>query len=218
VAVDILFEQRGVEDYQIAHRHQRETCNRVINKESVSTLISVVHPPVITIGRKGSREDILADPRTLEQKSIQVIEVERGGKVTYHGPGQIVMYPIFDLALFEKDISVFLRTLEKVVIYALNGFGIDAEPGDEAGIFTQNKKIGSIGIAVKKWVSWHGLSLNVKKDTNFNLINPCGFSPDIITSLEEQGTEADLERVEQALISSFEREFGIRFIKQEIQQ
>ena len=205
-------ERRGLEEYKHTHAFQIEVRNRIIQGETGSVLISVCHPSVITIGRAGTRDDILADQDILAEKNIEVIEVERGGKVTYHGPGQAVMYPVFNLKHFTKDIHYFLRQLENVIIQTLAVFSITGIPGEDTGVYVGERKIGSIGIAVKKWVTWHGISLNVHKDPNFSSISPCGLPPSAITSMEEEGVYADISRVEAELIESFKKEFNIEIL------
>ncbi|MFH1708877.1 MAG: lipoyl(octanoyl) transferase LipB [Planctomycetota bacterium] len=207
--VEVLFEDRGVEAYRETHRYQRGVRDGVISHAHPSTLIQVTHPPVITIGRSGAHTDILAGADRLKQAGIECIDVERGGKVTYHGPGQVVFYPVFDLRAFGRDINLFLRSLERVVITALAQFGITAVPGPEAGIFAGGRKVGSIGIAVRRWVSWHGVSLNVRRDANFGLIRPCGLSADQVTSIKELGADITVAAAGRAMTEAFIRELGL---------
>jgi lipoyl(octanoyl) transferase len=207
--VKVLFEDRGVEAYRETHRYQRGVRDAVIIHSCPSTLIQVTHHPVITIGRSGTQADVLAGADRLREAGIECIEVERGGRVTYHGPGQVVFYPVFDLRLFGRDINLFLRGLERVVITALGQFGITAVPGPEAGIFAGGRKVGSIGIAVRRWVSWHGVSLNVRRDANFGLIRPCGLSADQVTSIEELGADITVAAAGRAMADAFVRELGL---------
>lgn len=213
VGFKVLYECRGIEDYTITHQHQKNLLQKVIAGDLPSCLISVVHYPVITIGRKGDRTDIIASDDILHEKGIEVIEVERGGQVTYHGPEQLVLYPILDLRQFTKDVSWYLRMLERVIIKTLRKYNIQAEKGAEAGVFVQGRKIGSIGVAVKRWVTYHGLSINVKRDDNFNLINPCGISPGTITSIEEECSEIEIVDVEREAVRVFGEEFETRLIQ-----
>jgi lipoate-protein ligase B len=149
-------------------------------------LIICQHYPVITLGRGADRKNILADERELKKRNIPVYEIERGGDVTYHGPGQLVVYPIYNLSFFQRDIHLFLRKLEEMAITVLEEFGISPQrlPG-LTGVWVGEKKIASIGIAIKNWITFHGLAINIKQDdlANFSLVRPCGL--DItMTSLE----------------------------------
>lgn len=211
----VLHEHRALEGYRKTHTFQIEARDRIINGDSDSMLVTVRHPSVITVGRGGTAEDVLADAHVLSKRGIEVVEVERGGKVTYHGPGQSVVYPLFNLRNFGKDIHRFIRSLENVLIGTLAEFSLDAYRGTDTGVFVNKKKIGSIGIAVKRWVTWHGISLNVYRDTCFSLISPCGLSPGSMTSMEEEGAKPDMTSVEEELVESFRREFGIEIVSQQ---
>ncbi len=208
----VKLESRGTEDYRTTYTRQKELLASVISGKSVSTLISVTHPPVITLGRSAERSDILVSDDALEERNIETIDIERGGKITYHGPGQIVLYPILNLRDFGKDINIYLRSLEKTVIGFLKNLGYDGIPGEEAGVFVQGKKTASIGVAVKRWVTYHGVSINIKQDDNFNLINPCGISSDLVTSLQQLGCDIDLEEAGNLLLSSFENAFEVKLL------
>ncbi len=168
------------------------------------TLQLVRHPPVITLGRKrGATESVLV-PR-----DIPVVAVERGGDATYHGPGQLVAYPIFKLGGADRDLHRFLRRLEQTVIAALDGLGVAGErsPG-LTGVWVGRRKIASIGVAVRSWVSYHGVSLDVAPDPGFMAIRPCGMDSQIMTSLEEVlGRPVDFGQVRQAWLDAFCRVF-----------
>ena len=151
-------------------------------------LLLVEHPPVVTLGR-GSQPEHLSTPREfLEGRGIEVHEIERGGDVTFHGPGQLVGYPIFDLAGHKRDLHWFLRGIEEALIVALAPFGI---PGQRVagytGVWTAGRKIASIGIHVRQWVTWHGFALNVTTDLSyFDLIVPCGIPDVTMTSMQRE--------------------------------
>jgi len=151
-------------------------------------LLLVEHPPVITLGRGFQPQNLPVPRETLEARGIAVHEIDRGGDVTYHGPGQLVGYPIFDLGGHRRDLHWFLRQMEEALITALAAFGIPGErnPG-YTGVWTQNRKIASIGIHVRQWVTWHGFALNVTTDLSyFDLIVPCGI-PDVqMTSIQQE--------------------------------
>ena len=159
-------------------------------------LVLVEHPDVITLGRSAKPGNVLAPGDT------PVVAIERGGDVTYHGPGQLVAYPIFQLREDERDLHRFLRNLEETVILTVGDFGISATrcPG-KTGVWTSEatdgRKLASIGVAVKKWVTLHGLALNVTTDlARFSAINPCGFDATVMTSMaRELGTSVDMAAV-----------------------
>ena len=140
--------------------------------------ISVEHNPVFTIGRSGSRDNVLVPKGVLQEQGIEVYEVERGGDITYHGPGQLVVYPILDLRGFGKDIHRFVRLLEEAIIRTLNGQDIDCgRRGGFPGVWVGKQKIASIGVYVKNWVTYHGLALNVDvNQDHFQMIRPCGLT------------------------------------------
>jgi lipoate-protein ligase B len=143
------------------------------------------HPPVITVGRGGDGSNIKADTPTLERLGVPVFEVARGGDVTWHGPGQLVGYPICDLSGHGKDLHRFLRGIERSLIRGLARFGIEAGvvPG-RTGVWVGESKVASIGIAVRRWVSYHGFALNVAPDLDFfDLIHPCGLAGVRMTSM-----------------------------------
>jgi lipoyl(octanoyl) transferase len=144
--------------------------------ETGDWLIYPDHPPVLTVGRGASGNGIRADRATLDRLGVPVFEVSRGGDVTWHGPGQLVGYPIVDLSAQGRDLHRFLRGLERSLIAALGRFGIEGRViAGRTGVWVQERKIASIGIAVRRWVSYHGFALNVAPDLGFfDLIHPCG--------------------------------------------
>jgi len=181
-------------------------------KEDVLLLLE--HPPTITIGKKGSTGEILINKIKLKENGISVYEIGRGGKVTYHGPGQLVGYPILNLANYGKDLHLYLRNLEEVIIATLKKFGILAtRKKGLTGVWVNDKKIASIGIQVKNWISMHGFALNVSCDLGyFELIQPCGMESKIMSSLEVILKEKiELEDVIAKLIPSFIKIFEIKF-------
>lgn len=174
---------------------------------SDNTLIITEHAPVITIGRSGSWDNILVSKECLSFSGIDVFNTDRGGDVTYHGPGQIIAYPVFRLENAARDIHGFLHFLEEVGAHFLMQYGIFAErrPGFR-GIWVQEKKIGSIGIGVKKWTTYHGLAININTDLRaFSFIRPCGIEGVEITSLGNLlQRELDIDDAKDRLRSSFE--------------
>ena len=169
--------------------------------QAPDTLIVVEHPHVFTLGRRRDARDNVLAPG-----DVEVIEIERGGDVTYHGPGQLVAYPIVLLRDGERDLHRFLRNLEEAVIRTCARFGLaaDREPG-KTGVWTgagrTRKKLCSMGIACRRWVTFHGLALNVTTDlTYFQRINPCGFESNIMSSLAAQLGDVQLEAARTTLV------------------
>ena len=145
------------------------------------------HPPVLTLGRSGDGSSVLVDRAALEREGIELFEVPRGGDVTWHGPGQLVGYPIVGLDRVDRDLHRWLRTLEEALIRTLARWGIDGtrSPG-RTGVWTRDCKIASIGVAVRRWVGYHGFALNVCPDlSGFSLIHPCGLEGVRMTSMAE---------------------------------
>jgi len=190
---------------------QKEIFNQVKDRALESTLIVCRHNPVITLGRKAGDSNILLSRQQLEDLNIDIQKTERGGDVTYHGPGQLIAYPIFRLDAIKKDINFFLRRLEETVIRLLSDFDIKGlRRNGFTGVWTDNnKKISSMGIAIRQWITFHGLSINVKQGdlANFSYIRPCGM--DIrMTSLEEAiGKDIEMELVRDRLIDNFKAVF-----------
>jgi lipoyl(octanoyl) transferase len=151
-------------------------------------LLLVEHPPVITLGRGFQPENLPTTPEALEARGIEVHEIDRGGDVTFHGPGQLVGYPIFDLKGHRQDLHWFLRRMEEALIRALADLGVPGEHvPDYTGVWTQGRKIASIGIHVRQWVTWHGFALNVTTDLSyFDLIVPCGIPNVRMTSVQQE--------------------------------
>jgi len=194
----------GLVNYEKALVFQQEVFKAVENNISESALILCRHYPVITCGRQADKKNILVPEQELNNKGISLYEASRGGDVTYHGPGQLIIYPVFNLAHFKKDIHWFLRFLEETVIDLLVDFGIKGERiKGKTGVWVDKKKICSIGIAIRRWITFHGLSINIKKDdlANFSLIRACGM--DIkMTSLETiLGRNIDINDVSESVLA-----------------
>ena len=202
----------GSMDYQAALELQLDYLEKRINGEINDTLILLQHTPTITIGRKGNKDNLLISEKILEQKKIKYYEVNRGGDITYHGPGQLVCYPIIDLKGHTKDIHKYLRTLEQIIIDVLLEFEIEARRIDGlTGVFVKNSKIASIGVGIKRWVTFHGLSLNINTDLSyFDFIVPCGLNNNPVTSIKSWNKlqdEIDLSIVEDRIIKGFTKYF-----------
>jgi len=170
------------------------------------------HPPVLTVGRGAAPGGLVADPETLAARGIEIFEVARGGDITWHGPGQLVGYAICDLNLRDRDLHRFLRALEAAVSDVLRGYGIESTrvPG-RTGVWVGDEKIASLGIAVRRWVSYHGFALNVAPDLSFfQLIHPCGLRGVRMTSVTERlGERAPaLAEVREAAAAAVARRLG----------
>ena len=165
--------------YQTALDRQLQYVEEIASGLRDETIVFCTHPPVVTLGRATEASDIL-------DWEGELVEVSRGGRATYHGPDQMVVYPILDLNKRDRDLHKHLRFLENTVIMVLKSYGIQAETQTGAtGVWVGDKKICSIGIAVKKWISFHGLSLAVDNNPEaYKGINPCGYSADVMTNLE----------------------------------
>lgn len=193
---------------------QRRVLSAKIEGEFPDTLIILEHPPVITLGRRGKRESILTSDETLRREGIEVVHVERGGDVTYHGPGQIVGYPIFALANYGKDLSRFVSSIEEVLIRVCGDLGIEA--GRESinrGVWVGKKKIASVGLAIRKWISFHGFAYNWAPNMDhFRFITPCGLAGVEMTSVKKVlGEPVNPDCLREKICKHFEDVFEIRF-------
>ena len=176
-------------------------------------LLLVEHPDVITLGVKGDggRANITATAETLAALGVDVFEAGRGGDVTYHGPGQIVAYPIIDLKPDRCDVHRYVRDIEEVMIRVCAGYGVSAgRVAGLTGVWVGNNKIGAIGIRISRWITSHGLAFNVSTDlSRFDLIVPCGIAGRGVTSLEsETGRKLDQAEVQSRLVSEFASVFA----------
>jgi lipoyl(octanoyl) transferase len=179
---------------------------------SGDVLLLLEHPPVITLGRGARREHLLLDAEELARGGVELAEISRGGDVTWHGPGQLVGYPICDLQPLGRDLHLFLRLLEELLIDTLAAFGIQGERQEgKTGVWVAGAKIASIGVGVRRWISWHGFALNVSGDlAGFAAIVPCGLSGVTMTSLEKLlGRVLPLAEVEEQVIHSFAKIFAV---------
>ena len=151
-------------------------------------LLLVEHPPVVTLGRGTKEKNLISSPEFLQSKGVELFEVERGGDVTFHGPGQLVGYPIVDLKRHRQDLHWYLRKIEEALINTLADYGIPGERNTAfTGVWTRGRKIASIGVHARDWVTWHGFALNVTTDLSFfDLIIPCGIDGVVMTSIARE--------------------------------
>ena len=196
----------GRTSYREAYDLQKELVEARIEGRTGDVLILTEHDAVVTVGR-GTPEDAVAGV------PHPVVEVERGGEATYHGPGQLVAYPILALAEGRRDLHRYLRDLEEVVLGVLSEFGLQGERVDgKTGVWIAGKKICSIGVAVRRWVTWHGLALNLHTDlADFRGFRPCGLDPDVMTRLADHVELPPTNLLgEVLLVKHFCRVFGLQ--------
>ena len=200
----------GRTEYQAALERQKNLVALRRTGEVPDTLVFTEHPPVFTIGmRKGAEQHLIWNEAQLKAKGVQVIRSNRGGDITYHGPGQIVGYPIISLQA-RRDLHAYLRDLEEVVIRTLATFGLQTTRRDgQTGIWLDARKICAIGVAVRSWVTYHGFALNVNPDMDhFTGIVPCGITNGTVTSMQaELGETIDLDDVQARLAVEFKNVF-----------
>ncbi len=205
----------GTVPYGKALRYQENLLTRRIAEEIQDSLILLEHPPTITTGRKGNSENLLVRKQYLEKHGISFIHASRGGDITFHGPGQIVGYPILNLKNHGMDIRRHLRNIEEVVIQTLEDFHIEGRRVDGVtGVWVKRSKIASIGIAIRKWVTYHGFALNVSTNLNyFDLILSCGITDVKITSIGNWLGDKEnikIDTVAGSLIKNFMGVFGFK--------
>ena len=228
----IKFIDLGLMDYKEAWDYQQNLFDEIVeikkqNRKNNTDLktpnyfLFVEHPHVYTLGKSGDQSNLLIDKSQLKNKKASFYKINRGGDITYHGPGQIVGYPILDLENFFTDIHKYLRFLEESVIMTLDNFGIQAERNDgKTGVWLDvntpfPKKICAMGVRASRWVTMHGFALNVNVELDyFNNIIPCGLSDNIVTSMNNElnKSEINIDEVKVVLKNSFSRTFDSKFI------
>ncbi len=179
-------------------------------------LLLLEHPPVFTLGRNGQDAHILAAPEFLEQRGIEIFRVERGGDVTYHGPNQLVGYPILDLNNFRRDVGWFVRGMEETLIRALADFGIEGKRIEKlVGVWTGEAKIAQIGARIEQWITYHGFALNVDPLLqHFDLIVPCGIKDKAVTSMARVlGLPVEMRAVRERVAARFAEVFEVEWVE-----
>jgi lipoyl(octanoyl) transferase len=235
----IIFKDLGLMEYQKAWNYQEKLLQENVRKKSLvysqesgvignrlptpdselqtqHYLFFTEHPPVYTLGKSGNKENVLLDDDELKEMDIQFFNTNRGGDITFHGPGQIVGYPILDLEKFYTDIGKYLRNLEEVIIQTMAGYGLKGERSTgetgvwiEPGVPGRARKICAIGVRCSRWVTMHGFAFNVNTDLSyFNHIIPCGIVNKQVTSMEKElGYNADMQEVKERVKQNFEMVF-----------
>lgn len=232
----VYFEDLGVMEYKAAWDYQESLLQQNVKVKSLAYqntdaadlqeetrhhLLFVEHPHVYTLGKSGSIEHVLINDDARKELGVQFFHTNRGGDITYHGPGQIVGYPILDLEKFETDIGKYLRNIEEVMILTLQQYGITAgRSKGETGVWIdadvkgKERKICAIGVRSSRWITMHGFALNVNTDlSKFNFIIPCGIQDKQVTSIErELGTKIDVEECKNLVKENFSRVFNVELI------
>jgi len=229
----VIFEDLGRKGYQEAWDYQESLLKENVRVKTearergdgvvgtVHRLLFVEHPPVYTLGKSGHMENVLLDDQAMEEKGAMFFKTNRGGDVTFHGPGQLVGYPILDLEKFRTDLGWYLRSLEEVGIQVLAEYGIEGgrsagETGIwiESGVKGRERKICAMGVRCSRWITMHGFALNVNTDLSwFGNIVPCGIADKQVTSLQQElGRPVDMEEVKTRWKQQFEKVFGARIL------
>ena len=203
----IIIHDLGQRPYQEGWDYQKEIQAKRIAGEIEDTLLMVEHEPVYTLGKNANENHLLQS----RDQSVDVFNIERGGDITFHGPGQLVGYPILDLSNYKKSVSWYMRTLEQIIIDTVSEFGIEAKRIEGlTGVWVGDEKIAALGVRIRRWVTMHGFSINVNTDLTFyDGIIPCGIFDHGITSMEQLLCRAqDMEKVKKVV----RRKFGYYFI------
>lgn len=230
----IIFQDLGKMDYQSAWDYQEKLLQENVRRKSVAGnqgmgsstqhyLLFVEHPPVYTLGKSGNKGNVLMSDEELQANHIEFFHTNRGGDITFHGPEQIVGYPILDLEKFYTDIGKYLRNIEEVIILTMAEYGITgARSAGETGVWIEpgipgkERKICAIGVRCSRWVTMHGFAFNVNTDLSyFNNIIPCGIVNKQVTSLQKElGRELDIEEVKEKVKRNFEKVFEARLVSE----
>lgn len=203
------FIDAGLIDYAAGYQMQKKAVEDVL-AGGRDRLILCEHTPVLTLGRMSKESFILAPRQELQSRGIDIIKIDRGGEVTLHAPGQLVVYPILDLRKHGKDLKLYMHRLEETAIRFLKIFGISSSrnPG-KTGVWVGSQKIVSIGVGVKKWVAFHGAGINLNTDLSlFRLINPCGLGAAMTSVSRIAGREIDVNRAKNIYAGIFRDEFN----------
>ena len=234
----VFFRDLGVMGYQEAWDYQENLLRQNVDiktkyhsaqqkqlkNSTTNYLLFVEHPPVYTLGKSGNIENVLINEEMRTKKGIEFFRTNRGGDITFHGPQQIVGYPILDLEKFDTDIGKYLRRIEEAIILTLADYGIkgDRSPG-ETGVWInpdkkgRERKIAAIGVRSSRWITMHGFAFNINTDLNyFNFIIPCGIANKQVTSLEKElGRKIDFEEAKEKVKRNFEKVFNVELVNGE---
>ena len=209
-AIEMLFDLGRI-DYEECYKFQKDLVRRRRLGEIDNSIIFAEHNEVFTIGRMGEMENVLIPNDVLLSSGLKVLRVDRGGDITFHGPGQLVAYPIINLKDTGRDLHGYLRDLEEVAIRFLNEYGVSAGRIEgKTGVWVDGKKIASVGVGASNWVTFHGMSVNINCSLKFfSMINPCGMNDVEMTSLERiKGQEIRMADAKKSMIKHFKEIFG----------
>ena len=207
---ECVWRDLGRMEYGAAFDLQRELVERRKRDQIPDQLLFVEHPHVITLGRNGKPEHLLAGEEHLRRAGIAFYPTDRGGDITYHGPGQLVGYPILDLKQWKRDVGEYLRAIEEVLIGALGCFGLRAQrAAGMTGVWVEGAKVAAIGVHISRWVTSHGFALNVTTDLRyFQYVVPCGLTKPVTSMEKLLGRDPEREQVMAAVVAEFGRVFG----------
>ncbi len=232
MSYSVIYQDIGLKEFKEAWEYQEKIFAELVEKkrrsnqgnitlnDSPGTLIFVEHPHVYTLGKNGSENNLLVDYLQLKAKDAAFYKIDRGGDITYHGPGQIVGYPVFDLEAIKIGLKEYIYLLEEAVIKSLKDFGLEGSRlagGTGVWLEAENKgkarKICAIGVKVSRFITMHGFAFNINTDLSyFNNINPCGFTDKGVTSLEkETGSRQDMEKVKNILKGNLQEVFSLEW-------
>ena len=207
----------GLIEYQRAYELQEELLQHRIGGKRTDILLLLEHPPTLTMGRRDDQKNLRISEAELKKKGVSLFPTDRGGSITWHGPGQLVAYPIIDLRSRGMDIHKYIQDLEEVIIRTLNDFSIKSGRDDKhIGVWVGRDKIAAIGVRIKKWVTKHGLAINVNSDlAHFSLINPCGIADRGVTSMADiLGRKMPMDAVRKRLIDRFAEVFQASLVSE----
>lgn len=205
----------GLIDYAKAWDLQKLVFEKRVNNQLDDTFFMLEHPNTYTLGKTADKGNLIGDESFLNEKGISVFEIDRGGDITYHGPGQIVGYPIIDLKNWKQDAHLYLRTLEETIIKVCNSYGLDATRKEKyTGVWISERKICAIGVKISRWITMHGFAFNINTNLDlFNGIIPCGIKDKEVTSLEKElGKKIDIQEVKNKILSEFKEQFNYQKI------
>ena len=204
----------GLIEYEQAYILQKQYVDELLNG-GFQTLLLCEHPAVLTLGRLADEKNMRVDGKELVRQGVGIHHIDRGGDITLHAPGQLIIYPILDLANFGKDLRCYLRQLEQVAIDLLGEFDIVASRvSGKTGVWIREKKIASIGIGVRKWISFHGLAINVDTDLRlFSMIKPCGLDVEMISISGIKKKTVSMAEVKEKFSNHFLRNFHLEYVR-----
>ena len=211
----------GFINYKEAWDLQKEVLELRLNSKVSDVLFLLEHPHTYTLGKIADKKNLVATQKYLDKNNVSVYEIDRGGDITYHGPGQIVGYPIINLNEWQNDTHKYLRALEEVIIQTCSHYGLKtARVPKYTGVWFEERKIAAIGIKVSRWITMHGFAFNVNTDLSlFSGIIPCGISDKEVTSLQKElNREIEIDEVKTLLVKNFKEIFNydeVKFLSKE---